>query len=662
MPIAHNPDTGETLFLDSDNQWKPATQAINPKTREMMAYDGKDWVHVDNAAAKSVAGQIQKGQTVSGTAPVKPSLDFAEAAKNAPESAKNLAIGTVTTAKDAALALMNPDPRAKIDFVTNLAKGIYQHIKEYHDNGLAVQFNKDPVGVIADALSLALGVRGGLRRGVRVEADTAPPSPQLTTAAEQATAKLNKASAADRAAGTDENTLAEVERLATTSRAAPEMRQILTKQQEGSLDRIASGLRQLTGAKGNARQLLDETIAKQKAAATPAYKTAFEAGDREILVSDDLLSAPSVRSAMQSAVSNWQDRAVADGYGAMSPTSWENAIGTRSVTVKAPNPESRFDFASGRNTNLFEGAPSPSATMHSRGGIVKYGKSIPAFPNIQFWDYTKGALDRMIDAEVKPDGRLTRRGQTLNIIKNKLVAQLDQQVPEYAQARKIFAGPASYVEAMDIGDNIFSANSNNFIADVQKAPVANRGAIVEQAVSKIISTLASNPSAGGLADLTGKLKSPEMRAKITALMPDPATKAAWLKLLDREVSSSRFVGAGMKGSPTARRLALQANDADIVDDAVLGLAKAAFTKGGSVPGDIMRAALTKYKDIRAAITAERDAEMVKILSGKKPSTRPSPKTDLGKFSASNAKNAPRLGGSSLIPGANVFGISGEQQQ
>lgn len=61
MPIAHNPDTGETLFLDSDNQWKPAQQAINPKTREMMAFDGKDWVHVDNAAAKSVAKEMASG-------------------------------------------------------------------------------------------------------------------------------------------------------------------------------------------------------------------------------------------------------------------------------------------------------------------------------------------------------------------------------------------------------------------------------------------------------------------------------------------------------------------------------------------------------------------------------------------------------------------------
>lgn len=44
MPIATNPDTGETVYLDSaDNQWKPAKTAVNPQTKEMLAFDGKDW-------------------------------------------------------------------------------------------------------------------------------------------------------------------------------------------------------------------------------------------------------------------------------------------------------------------------------------------------------------------------------------------------------------------------------------------------------------------------------------------------------------------------------------------------------------------------------------------------------------------------------------------
>jgi hypothetical protein len=32
MPIATNPQTGETVFLDTDGAWKPAQTAINPQT------------------------------------------------------------------------------------------------------------------------------------------------------------------------------------------------------------------------------------------------------------------------------------------------------------------------------------------------------------------------------------------------------------------------------------------------------------------------------------------------------------------------------------------------------------------------------------------------------------------------------------------------------
>lgn len=44
MPLAHNPETGETLFLDQGGQWKPAQKAVNPETNETLFFDGKDWI------------------------------------------------------------------------------------------------------------------------------------------------------------------------------------------------------------------------------------------------------------------------------------------------------------------------------------------------------------------------------------------------------------------------------------------------------------------------------------------------------------------------------------------------------------------------------------------------------------------------------------------
>ena len=43
MPLATNPETGETVFLDRDGQWKPAQRAINPETKEELIFDGTQW-------------------------------------------------------------------------------------------------------------------------------------------------------------------------------------------------------------------------------------------------------------------------------------------------------------------------------------------------------------------------------------------------------------------------------------------------------------------------------------------------------------------------------------------------------------------------------------------------------------------------------------------
>jgi hypothetical protein len=40
MPIIANPDTGEVKFLDAQGNLQPAKTAINPETKQLLAYDG----------------------------------------------------------------------------------------------------------------------------------------------------------------------------------------------------------------------------------------------------------------------------------------------------------------------------------------------------------------------------------------------------------------------------------------------------------------------------------------------------------------------------------------------------------------------------------------------------------------------------------------------
>jgi hypothetical protein len=558
-------------------------------------------------------------------------LDVRKAASNILPGIGNAIKGTAETAGKAALAVAEGPAadlglipgQGPVGFMKDLAINTYEGLKQRYAGGLKNAIEENPVGVILDVLTVAGGLRGV---GARSSAEAG-----LTPAASRATTEVAENLAADRGTPADlktvqqtrpgvatpmdiggENTLTTVERLANTSKAAPQMREFLTARQEGQLDRISNDLVQLSGTNRSMLQATKETIAQRQQAASPAYKRAYEAGDREIAVSDDLLSAPSVKRAMRGAISQWQDNAVADGYGAMNPT------------------------------------------QVGRGGLIKFNKSIPAFPNVQFWDYTKRALDRMIDGQIRPDGSMTSKGRDLTVIKNKLVSQLDAQVGEYRAARASWAGPTEYIGALRDGADILKKgeSAEQMRADFNALSEGAKQGYREAAVSSIIHELESNPNAGGLADLTSKLKSPAVRKKILAMLPDDAARRAWNQKLNFEIRSSKLVAAGLKNSATARRVAQAAQAESLLGDMVLGTAKAAVT-GGFHISDLLQGAIFGFKRLRDSMRASTDREMVNILSGKPPTTQAPPAMLGGK---------PTLGASRLTPAIPLLtDVSGSQQ-
>lgn len=387
-----------------------------------------------------------------------------------------------------------------------------------------------------------------------------------------------------------------VERLGQTSGAGRQvMEPFLIERQQGQLGRISSDLTTLTGSKRTALQATEQTMKERADAAAPAYKAAFEAGDREIWSPEleRLSGAPEVRGAMQAAVKGWQRSAIAQGYGAMNPTQVE------------------------------------------RGGIIKFGKSIPAFPNIQFWDYTKGALDNMISNEIKPDGSMTRKGRELVQINTKLRNELDKMVPEYAAARQKWAGPSNYLNALDEGRGILtrSESAEEMTAKFNALSEADKQGYREAALSAIMARLQANPAK--LADLTRELRSPAMRQKIAAIMPTQQARETWNKRLDFEIRSSELVGAGLKGSQTARRLAEMQEDASLIGDLVLGVVT------GHPKSTVITTIMGGLQRARDALRAKTDTEMAKFLTGQGISKAP-PKEPAGAFTPYGERNLRNL--------------------
>jgi hypothetical protein len=147
--------------------------------------------------------------------------------------------------------------------------------------------------------------------------------------------------------------------------------------------------------------------------AKKAYNKVYNLGDKEIWTPEleSLSSSPSIKQAMQTAVSKWRDRSIADGFGAMNP----------------------------------------SASVER--GILKFKNSgLPAYPNIQFWDYTKQALDDQIQAAIRAGAK--NEVSALTSLSNKLRNELDAVVPIYKVARQGYASQSKLIEALERGREI----------------------------------------------------------------------------------------------------------------------------------------------------------------------------------------------------------------
>ncbi len=206
--------------------------------------------------------------------------------------------------------------------------------------------------------------------------------------------------------------------LRSSANTSPEGRAILEKaindRFAGQTERVASEVRGLVAGGANAGKTAEELVADYDKARVPAYKQAYQQGDKEIVspTIERLMGSPTFEQAMKNAVSTGKDRAIAEGYGAFNP----------GVTVE--------------------------------NGLIKFTKTnpkgVPQYPNLQYWDAVKKELDSMASVA-------RRQGDTSSVAGNlasTLRGELDQQVPSYANARGIAAQYFGENNALEAGQKL----------------------------------------------------------------------------------------------------------------------------------------------------------------------------------------------------------------
>jgi hypothetical protein len=276
-----------------------------------------------------------------------------------------------------------------------------------------------------------------------------------------------------------------------------------------------------------------------------AYARAYRDGDHGVWSPEleRLTGSPDIVAAMREAATKGQSRAIRDGLGAFNPgVTFDNGILT---------------FQKGQT-----GAPS--------------------YPTLQFWDYTKRALDDAANA-ARRTGRNEEAG-VLGDLGRQLRGELDRQVPSFAQAR---AGAAHFFgaeNALEAGQNFVQQEFNNGQVRQQLARMSptERQLFQDGFVSRFMETIDKIGDRRNVLNQIAGNRAAREKLDI-ALGPQRARELEAALRIEGVMDLAR--GAVQGNSTTARQLA------------ELGLAGGAYTMGtgGNVlspdPGSMLNAAL-----------------------------------------------------------------------
>ncbi len=297
-----------------------------------------------------------------------------------------------------------------------------------------------------------------------------------------------------------------------TVRRSPEARSIAEQafvpRAQGQYDRLVGAINRDFGPTANVPQYSDDLIKKAQTAARPLYDQAYSAPGASSVDVSGIAATPMGQKGFRNAYDNVRNTLGPDGQ-PMDPT----ALG--------------FDL--------------------NDAGEVALNR-VPSFETL---DYVKKGLDDIIESDFDPITKQYGPNARAAIgLKQRLVSQIDEVNPAYAEARAAYAGPAGEREALRLGQSSLNAAPDQMSFALKDMPqprleqfrLGYRSGLAEQAGK---TRLASNPweSAYG---------SPQAQQRIGALFPDGAQNFGKQYGLERELAQSNNSILG--NSMTAERM------------------------------------------------------------------------------------------------------------
>jgi len=190
---------------------------------------------------------------------------------------------------------------------------------------------------------------------------------------------------------------------------------------------------------------------------------------------------------------------------------------------------------------------------------VEDGKEIideGVIPDVRAWDHMKRGFDTVIEKGTDPvTGKMNSAAYRALQLKNKLVSELDEMVPEYKAARQQYAGDSANISALRQGKRVLRDDAEITARDVARMSDSEKEAYVVGATKAIKDKILAAGEGATPLRLTGLLKE--------RLKPAFKSDADFNRFIVAARRESMFKGTEnrMLGSQTFRRGAREAMDA-----------------------------------------------------------------------------------------------------
>jgi hypothetical protein len=340
----------------------------------------------------------------------------------------------------------------------------------------------------------------------------------------------------------------------------------------GQQGRINTAIKAATGSPGEFYDVLDELGRQRSTAAKPLYDKAF----------GDTVVSPQDAAELQ--------RFVSDRVG-------QSALqrGMRSLELEnlaANKPFNPADYGVTRDE---------SGTWALQGGQ----------PNLRLFDAVKRGLDSVAEEYRNPttgqmdfakyDDRFGS-GRAVDSVRKAYVGELRSRFPDYTAALDAWSGPSRAIDALSMGRRAL-ANDPEVSAKAIAGLSDNEKEFFKAGVARALKDKAESVQDG--ADATRRIFGNQLiRDKIAAAFGDTNAFNEFQRTMESEAAFARSRNEVLKGSPTARRLAGQA-DIDILSPAIMAAHGHLVGAAANVGGQAMNALSQASGDpVKAAIARQ----------------------------------------------------------